>query len=185
MPRALTFGRSRESVYIASFLDVGDGIEHIDGVEALDGNDLIRIEGSILLTVDSTVLLSDEIVDSVFLIWIYLLDGLVRVGRGEACTTSYPDLDLPIKLEEIEPRAATRHVRLTVGRGTAYATAVVPWGDLYRSISKAAEAFLEQMERLAPRFEADYAELRTQVGSVREHAEQHDARLFGPRAHRR
>lgn len=185
MPRTLTFGQSREPVYVASFLHVGGEIERIEDVETLVGNDLIRIEGSVLLTVDSTVLLSDEIVDSVFLIWIYLMDGLARVGRGEACALSYPDLDYPVSLEEVEPRAAQRHVRVTVGRGASYATAVVPWDGFYRSLGKAAQSFVGEMERLAPRFASEYAELRALTERVREYAGQHDARLYGPRAHRR
>lgn len=183
MSRSLTFGRSTDTVFAATFLRVGDAVERVGEVRTLVANDLIRVDGSVLVTVDAIVLLSDEIVDSVFMIWSFLLDGLISVGQGTAYSVSYPDLDYPVTMEEVEPRATTRHVRLTVGRGSAYATGTASWDDLYRAFGDAALAFVSAMETLAPRFASDYAEMREQVDAVRRYASESDARLYGP--HRR
>ena len=185
MPRPFTFGRSPEPVFVATFFLAGDGTERVEHAERLDAPDLVRLEGSILVAVDSVVLLSDEVVDAVFLVWSYLLEGLIGVGAGTAFAGSYPDLDYPVSIEEVAPRASTRHVQITVGRGNAYATAVAPWDEVYRALGSGAHTFLTRMEALAPRFAADYAEMRAQVAAVRALAGESDARLYGGRRVRR
>lgn len=185
MPRTLTFGQSRDFVFVATFLRAEGGIEGAEDVDTLSAHDLVRVEGSVLLSVHSIVLLSDEVVDAVFMIWSFLLDGLIQVGEGTAFSISYPDLDYPIAIEEVEPRAAMRHLRITVGRGDACATAVAPWGEFYQALGNGAQAFLTQMERLAPRFETDYTEMREQLVAVRTHAGESDARFRVKTAARR
>jgi len=141
-------------ISVQSLLRVAEDLVPVDQLsgQALDRIDRNNIEGAIELSVWRKPILTRENVDDVYLLWIYLVEGLEELAAGRGLSISYPDMPVQIMFRP-------RHGRVTIKVDTREASvetapllgAMLPAGILFFEVLR---SFVADADRYIARLGA-------------------------------
>ena len=138
------------TVWVESYIKYGDRFVPIAEANAPVA-DPFYIEGALCISVNGQELLTLAHADLIDQLWLYVVDGLERLRRGELFETYFPDQ--PTKLS-IRP-LGTQLLLLTVQAGIGDMSVQADRQDVLTALADGAHRFFSAFDRVEPNHEFD------------------------------